>query len=257
MPYDNIPQVNIVGIPIFAGRFQEAIDTILKNIPFAKNHLISLTGAHGIVISSKEPSFRGILLKFNLNLPDGVPNVWVGRIKGHKEIERCYGPDIFEAILSSTADKNITHYFCGGKEGVALKLQDICQKKFNNYNVVGTYCPPFTHVSKYDYSGIGKMINNKQADIIWIGISTPKQEYFAYNLSKYTNSKYLITVGAAFDFHIGAIKQAPKWIQRFGLEWFYRLLIEPRRLFRRYFEIVPRYVYLILKDFITFALSQR
>jgi N-acetylglucosaminyldiphosphoundecaprenol N-acetyl-beta-D-mannosaminyltransferase len=254
---ENIPRVSILGIPIFAGSFQTAIETILNNITTANNYLISATGAHGIVQSTKDMEFRDILLNFYLNLPDGVPNVWLGRLKGFKDIERCYGPDLFRAVISQSSEKKITHFLCGGKEGVAEKLKDVCQNKFSNFNIVGTFSPPFAPAEKFDYHQIGEIINNTGADIIWIGVSTPKQEYFAYNLSLYTKSKYLITVGAAFDFHIGAIKQAPNWIQRSGLEWLFRLIIEPRRLFHRYLTIVPLYIYLNLKDFITFVVRQK
>jgi N-acetylglucosaminyldiphosphoundecaprenol N-acetyl-beta-D-mannosaminyltransferase len=254
---DNIiPRINISDIPVFSGKFNQAVDIVLKTLNEAKNYCISATGAHGIVHSSLDPSFKKILKDFFLNLPDGMPNVWIGRLKGQKNMERCYGPDFFAALLKATAGRNINHFLCGGKEGAAVKLKYVCNEKFNNYNISGTLCPPFLEVGQYDYEHIGQIINNKNADIVWVGLSTPKQEVFAYNLSKYLKSKYVITVGAAFDFHINAIKQAPVWMQKLGLEWFFRLLMEPKRLFGRYLYIVPKFIYLNMLDFIKFTSSK-
>jgi N-acetylglucosaminyldiphosphoundecaprenol N-acetyl-beta-D-mannosaminyltransferase len=250
---EDIPKIDITGIPIFAGRFSEAVNLVLDNLNSAKNLCISATGAHGIVYSSDHIKFKRILQSFYLNLPDGMPNVWIGKLKGMKNAERCYGPDFFASLLKATSNKKINHFFCGGKEGVAIQLKAASEKKFANYNVVGTYSPPFLAVDKYDYKQIADQISNAKADIVWIGISTPKQEEFAFNLSKYTNVSYIIAVGAAFDFHIDAIKQAPGWIQKIGMEWFYRLLVEPKRLFKRYIYIVPKYIYLNLLDLIKFA----
>ena len=253
MSNNTFPKVYIIGIPIFAGRFFDAIDIVLNNILEGMNYCISATGAHGIVYSSKDQEFKNILQSFFLNLPDGMPNVWIGRLKGKKNIERCYGPDFFAGILKATAHKNINHFLCGGKEGVADRLKLVCSEKFNNKNIVGTYCPPFLPVDEYDYRGIAEIINHAHTDILWIGLSTPKQEVFTYNMSKYTNVKYIIAVGAAFDFHIDAIRQAPKWMQKTGLEWFFRFLMEPRRLFSRYIYIVPKFIYLNILDFIKFV----
>ena len=253
MRENKFPKINILDIPVFAGKFQESIDLVLEHYDFAENDCISATGAHGIVHSSDDKNFKKILQNFYLNLPDGMPNVWIGKLKGKKMAERCYGPDFFAGLLKASSSKNINHFFCGGKEGVASELKLACEKKFGNYNVVGTYSPPFLPIDKYDYTQIAKDISLNKTDIVWIGIGTPKQEQFAYRLSKYTSVKYIITVGAAFDFHIGALKQAPKWIQKIGMEWFFRLMVEPKRLFKRYFYIVPRYIYLNLLDFIKFA----
>jgi N-acetylglucosaminyldiphosphoundecaprenol N-acetyl-beta-D-mannosaminyltransferase len=253
MPESSIPTVDILDIPVFAGKFQESIDLVLDHFTYAENDCISATGAHGIVHAYDDTNFKKILQHFFLNLPDGMPNVWIGKLKGIKNAERCYGPDFFAGLLITTSNKNINHFFCGGKAGVAKKLKSACENKFGNHNIVGTYSPPFLSIDEYNYREIANQIARSKADIVWIGISTPKQEQFAYYLSKHTKVKYIIAVGAAFDFHIGALTQAPDWIQRIGMEWFFRLLVEPKRLAKRYFYIVPRYIYLNLLDFIKFA----
>lgn len=236
----------ITDVPLFNGDIKQAVEncsqhTLNKNK--AENHCISLTGAHGMVYAQKNPEFKELLQSFYTNLPDGMPGVWVGKLKGASGMKRCYGPDFFAEMLKETASEEINHFFCGGKEGVADKLKKACEEKFNNHNIVGTYCPPFLPVDKFNYKEIAEVINQSAADIVWIGISTPKQEQFAQRLSEYTNVYFLITVGAAFDFHIGNVRQAPLWIQNAGLEWFFRLLMEPRRLCKRYMEIVPAFLY--------------
>lgn len=238
--------VSVLGVPLFSKDIISATDTVVEeslesvNTP---NLCISATGAHGIITAQKNSKFKELLGNFYMNLPDGMPGVWVGKAKGAKGMDRCYGPDFFKAVMKDSNDKKVNHFLCGGKKGVADKLKVACEKKFNNKNIVGTFCPPFKKVDEYDYQSIADVINSSGADIVWIGISTPKQEQFAWRLSKYTNVSFLITVGAAFDFHIGNLRQAPSWMQRAGLEWFFRLLVEPKRLWKRYLEIVPLFLY--------------
>lgn len=203
---------------------------------------ISATGAHGLVTSVRNISFREVLNSFYANLPDGMPSVWIGRLKGAKEMKRCYGPDFFMETMKASANADITHYLCGGNEGVSDLLKDVCEDQFGA-SIVGTFCPPFLQVEDYNYEEIGRKINQTNADIVWIGLSSPKQEVFAFNLSRFTKVSYICCVGAAFDFHIGNVKQSPNWIQKIGMEWFFRLLMEPKRLWKRYIEIVPLFIY--------------
>jgi N-acetylglucosaminyldiphosphoundecaprenol N-acetyl-beta-D-mannosaminyltransferase len=166
-------------------------------------------------------------------------------------MQRCYGPDFFAALMRATADEDIGHYLCGGAEGVADQLKVACAEKFDNRNVVGTHCPPFRPLTDHEFRELGVDVNESGADVVWIGISTPKQEEFAADLAKYTNASFIITVGAAFDFHIGAVRQAPDTMQKAGLEWLFRLLMEPRRLFRREMELVTGFIYYNLKELLT------
>lgn len=247
--------VEVVGTPLYSKGLDSSVDRVIQvilNNKTRRNWCISATGAHGMVFSKKNQSFKELLNNFYMNLPDGMPGVWVGKIKGAKLMTRCYGPDFFARVMNLSSNKEIKHYLCGGAEGVADKLKKTCEEKFNNTNIVGTFCPPFKNVDEYDYKGIAESINHSGTDIVWVGISTPKQEVFAMRLSKYTNVHFIATVGAAFDFHIGNIKQAPSWIQKIGMEWFFRLFTEPRRLYKRYLEIVPKFMFYGLMDIFQF-----
>lgn len=248
--YSKEKDIKVLGIPFFSGDVDLACDFVLDGCRHEakENRCVSATGAHGMVISKKEKAFKDVLLSFYLNLPDGMPGVWVGRRKGAKNMQRCSGPLFFERFMMASAKEDVKHFFCGGKEGVADALKKACSEKFRNANVVGTYCPPFKQVDEFDYQTIANEINEKNPDVVWIGLSTPKQEVFARKLAEFTSVKYIITVGAAFDFHTGKIKTAPKFIQKIGMEWFYRLCSEPRRLFKRYFEVVPKFIVYAIGD---------
>lgn len=249
MRQDDITEV--LGIQMYNKDLDTFLNHVLEVVSEEggrDNRCVSATGAHGIIHARKHASFKELLNSFYANLPDGMPGVWVGRAKGAKQMQRCYGPDLFAGLMETSATKNVRHFLCGGKKGVAEKLKNACATKFDNINIVGTYCPPFKKVAEYDYKEIAKRMNESGADIVWIGISTPKQEQFAQRLAEYTDAHFLITVGAAFDFHIGQLRQAPSWMQKAGLEWFFRLLVEPRRLFKRYLEIVPAFLFYGMKD---------
>jgi len=245
-------KVKVTGVDIFVGDnntfAQELINDCNGGMKGA-NRKVSATSAHGLVFASKNPDFKNTLDNFYYNLPDGMPIVWVGRLKGHRNMQRCSGVDMFEVVMKATAShNNIKHFFCGGKEEVAKQLQASSANNLGNSNVVGTYSPPFRIMTDDEFATLGQQINQSGANIVWIGLSTPKQEVFAASLAKHCSVDYIITVGAVFDFFTGNLERAPRWIQNIGLEWFYRLLKEPRRLFSRYFEVVPGFIALNLKE---------
>jgi len=242
----------VIGIGINDTNISDFVKNLLDNHEKFNNVCVSATGAHGIICATKDKDIYNILNLFDYNLPDGQPAVWVAKLKGAKNIKRCFGPFVFKEVMLATANNNINHYFCGGKEGVAEHLIESCANLFNNNNIVGTYCPPFRELNETEILDMAKNINSKGTDILWIGISTPKQEKLAKRLSKYTRVKIIITVGAAFDYYTGTIKIAPKWIQKFGLEWFYRLCLEPKRLYKRYLEIVPKFLIYAILDLMSF-----
>ncbi|WP_080240494.1 WecB/TagA/CpsF family glycosyltransferase [Spirosoma rigui] len=213
-----------------------------------QNHCVSATGAHGLVTAVKEPNFKTVLDSFHWNLPDGMPGVWIGRWKGARQMTRCYGPDFFKLVMSQSAQQPIRHFFCGGQPGVAEELKASVGAKFGNYQVAGTFCPPFREMSDDEFRDLAQTINNAGVNIVWIGLSTPKQERFARRLAQWVNVHFIVTVGAAFDFHTDRVVQAPSWMQRLSLEWFFRLMVEPKRLYKRYLEVVPLFIYLNLKE---------
>lgn len=249
-------------IPIYEHDLSSAVQDFVVSLSssFSEGNsvrCISATGAHGLVEAQKDSSFTSILSSFYWNLPDGMPLVWWGRLKGYTTMGRCYGPDFFLAIMQATSRLEVAHFFCGGKKGVAEELKQAVEFKFGNKRVSGTYSPPFSPMQEVDWESLVVKINESAAQIIWVGLSTPKQERFAYELSKRVKVRYIITIGAAFDFHTGRLAQAPRWMQRSGLEWFYRLCTEPLRLWKRYIEIVPKFAILAGADLIKHYLRKR
>ena len=261
--------VKVLGIPFFDQDIDAAVERVLQvckdtseaarnatistfsGAALQPNHCISASGAHGLVEAHNDPAFKNILQNYWLNLPDGMPIVWIGKWKGANQIARCYGPDFFKETMKATATLPIKHFFCGGREGVANELQQAVATKFGNQNVVGTFCPPFRPMTEAEMVQLGNEIMQSGADMVWIGIGCPKQEKLAYELKKYTQTKFLIAVGAAFDFHTNRVRQAPSWVQQIGMEWFFRLLMEPKRLFKRYITVIPQFIWLNFKEFIT------
>lgn len=248
-----VDPVKVLGIPLWTASLDQAVSeavNVCRSCEPKLSRLVSATGAHGLVTARRNPAFARVLKSFHHNLPDGMPAVWVGRLKGAHSMRRCYGPDFFRELITSSGGDPIRHYLCGGKQGVAEELRGVCEAKFGNRHVVGAFCPPFREMSDTELATLGMDVEARGTDVLWIGLSTPKQEVFALRLSRLTRVHYIVTVGAAFDFHVGRIRQAPRALQRAGLEWLFRLCMEPRRLHKRYAQIVPLFLFYNLVDLV-------
>ena len=244
----------VLGIKLYdlniPAAYAQMLD-IIQSQTIKKNRLISATGAHGLVTAQKDIDFKNTLNEYYLNLPDGLPGVWIGKLKGNHDMQVCAGPDFFEYVIKESNSQNIRHYFCGGQQGVANELKEVCINKFRNHNIAGTYSPPFREMTDLEMGELGNDIKNVNANIVWIGLSTPKQEKFAYRLKRFTSTQFIITVGAAFDFHTGRVKYAPSWMQNSGLGWLFRVFMEPKRLLSRYLNVVPLFIYYNFKELLS------
>lgn len=168
-----------------------------------------------------------------------MPEFWLGRLNGHKDIEKVYPPDIMFEAYKRGVSEGYRHYLYGGKEGVADKLAAVIKKDYPGNSVSGTYCPPFRPLELLEYHDIANTINATKPDIVWCGLDCPKQERWMATMRPLLDAPILIGVGAGFDFPTGEKPLAPKWVQRSGFEWFYRMLSKPRRMVGRYAGIVP------------------
>jgi N-acetylglucosaminyldiphosphoundecaprenol N-acetyl-beta-D-mannosaminyltransferase len=235
--------MKVIGTELFDKGIDQAVTEfldLLKNDP--KNLLISPSDANVLVMARRNPDFREILHAYFWNLPDGVPSVWILKLKGAKKANRCSGPDFFKRIIQETSNLPVRHFLCGGAEGTADLLKIECEK-WGNHQIVGTFSPPFKPYERADYKELATRINESKADIVWIGLGAPKQIYFSNELAKYTNVHFIVPIGAAFDFHTHQIKKAPRWIQKIGMEWCYRIFQEPKRLLKRYLKVVPLFIW--------------
>lgn len=240
--------MKVIGTDLYEKGMETAIaEFITLTEQDSDNRLVSPSDANVLVYARRNPDFKQILDSYFWNLPDGVPSVWILKLKGARQANRCSGPDFFEQILKATNALPVNHYLCGGAEGVAKELAQTCLG-WGNKNVVGYYSPPFRELTEADYKQIAEKINAVKTNVLWVGLGAPKQIYFAKEIAKYTRVQFIVTVGAAFDFHTGKVKKAPKWIQKIGMEWFYRLLQEPKRLAGRYFKVVPLFLWYNFTD---------
>jgi N-acetylglucosaminyldiphosphoundecaprenol N-acetyl-beta-D-mannosaminyltransferase len=236
-------RANVLGVGVHAVDLTRAADRIESALLARQRGYVCVTGVHGVMEAHRDPEFRDILDQALLVVPDGMPTVWVGRAQGLGQISRVFGPDLMEEVCRRSVEKSFTHFLYGGKPGVAEELKRNLERWFPKIQIVGTFTPPFRPLAANELAEVEDLIARARPDIIWVGLSTPKQELFMAEHLGRLEATLMIGVGAAFDFHAGRVKQAPRWIQRSGLEWLYRLCREPRRLWRRYFRNNPRFLW--------------
>jgi N-acetylglucosaminyldiphosphoundecaprenol N-acetyl-beta-D-mannosaminyltransferase len=237
-----VERVNVLGVGISVLNLQSAVEVMSTAVANDRKGYIAVTGVHGVSEAQDDADFRRILNAAFLCTPDGMPMVWMSRLAGHKEVSRVYGPDLMALICERGLQNGWRHFFYGGAEGVAEELKSKLSARFPGLRVVGTYTPPFRALNATEESVLSEMVAATRPDFFWVGLSTPKQERFMAAYLPKLDAKLMIGVGAAFDFHAGKVKQAPRWIQRSGLEWAYRLYQEPRRLWRRYARNNPLFI---------------
>jgi len=205
-------------------------------------HSIAATGMHGTVEAQHDPSFKEALDSTDLVVPDGMPLVWLGRRRGHHLPRRVYGPDLMLEFCEKTAGRGYRHFFYGGEPDVPERLADSLKRRFPTMEVCGTFSPHFRSLGPEEDQEIVTMISRAAPDVLWVGLGTPKQERWMHEHRDKLHVPVLVSVGAAFDLLSGRRNQAPRWMREHGLEWLFRLLQEPRRLWRRYLIDGTRFV---------------
>ncbi len=196
--------------------------------------------------AQRNPSLKSIFTEAFLVAPDGMPAVWIGHLQGFSAMKRVFGPDLMVNVIGGAAFRNCTHFFCGGQPGVAESLREEMLRRFPFAQIVGTYSPPFRPMLAMEERDLETKVRSLQPDIIWVGLSTPKQERFMARYLPVLDTKLMIGVGAAFLFHSGAIQDSPRWVKNAGLQWLHRLLQEPSRLWRRYLLNIPLFIFYAL-----------
>jgi N-acetylglucosaminyldiphosphoundecaprenol N-acetyl-beta-D-mannosaminyltransferase len=239
---DRPARVRIMGVNVSAITMADALATVEDWISRKARHFVCITGVHGVIESQSDPKLLAIHEAAGMVTPDGMPLVWMARKLGYRNTERVYGPDLMLKLTALSAEKGYRQYYFGGAPGLAEQLRERLVERFPALQVAGTFSPPFKPVDAADDEAMVAMINAAKPDIVWVGLSTPKQEYWMDGHLGAIEAPVMIGVGAAFDFLAGTKRQAPLWMQRNGLEWLFRLFSEPRRLWRRYGKIVPRFL---------------
>ena len=231
-----IPRFDVLGVQVSAIDIPAATDEIGRWIDQRDPHYVCVTGVHGVMESQSDAELLAIHNRSGLTTPDGMPMVWAGKWAG-LPVERVYGPDLMLALC----ERAVESYFYGGAEGVPELLAQRLTARFPGLRVAGTYSPPFRPLSPAEDIEIVERINAAAPDLVYVGLSTPKQERWMAAHVGLLNAPALLGVGAAFDIHAGTLRQAPRWMQRSGTEWTFRLGVEPRRLWRRYLTNNPRF----------------
>jgi len=241
-------QVNIFDIPTTAQSFDDAINTILGYLTDEHTHYVSTCTVATLMQARDKPEICSALANADMVCADGMPIVWMQKRLGHADAERVYGPDVLQALCHVTEHQEIRHYFYGGLGDVPQLMVDALRRNYPDLNIIGATAPPMIDMDKEPQQRTIADLNALNADVIWVGLGSPKQDLWMQAYHPYLNAKLLIGVGAAFDFVAGVKPQAPRWMQKNGLEWLYRLMSEPRRLWRRYVVYNSRFIWHVLKS---------
>jgi N-acetylglucosaminyldiphosphoundecaprenol N-acetyl-beta-D-mannosaminyltransferase len=244
-----IGKANVLGVGVHAVNMHSAATILKTHISTNMKGYVCLTGVHGVMEVQRDSGLKSVFADALLVAPDGMPTVWMGRLQGFHTMERVFGPDLMLEIIGRNEFRDCVHFFCGGAPGVAESLREEMTRRFPWVKIAGTFAPPFREMTAEEERDLSGQIRSLQPDIIWVGLSTPKQELFMARYLPILDTKLMIGVGAAFLYHTGAIRDSPTWVKRAGLQWVHRFIQEPGRLWRRYLLNNPVFIFLVLLQF--------
>ncbi len=234
------PKVNILGVAVSALSMPQALTILESQLEKRQPQIICIANTHTIMLCQSDAKLREVYSRATLVTPDGMPLVWLSWLNRQYQVERIYGPDLMLALCA--LKKPYRHFFYGATEATLQRLRANLKLRFPDLELVGFYAPPFRPLTIAEKTAVVDLMNGCQPDIVWVGLGAPKQEYWMGEYRALLKAPLLIGVGAAFDFHAGVKPQAPRWLQNVGLEWLFRLIKEPRRLWRRYVFTLPLFV---------------
>jgi len=232
--FGTFDKINVLGVGLSAVNLDQAVDSICQQILDRDRAYICLAPAHSVMDCYHDPQLREIFNRSAIVGPDGMSMVWLAKLSGHRHVRRVYGPDLMLALCSASLRLGFSHYFYGGGQGAGSELASRLKARFPGLQVVGTSSPPFRALTTNEDAEVVRQINAANPDLVWVGLGSGKQERWMAEHRDRLEAPVLIGVGAAFDFLARLKPQAPRWMQRSGLEWLFRLGSEPRRLWPRY-----------------------
>jgi N-acetylglucosaminyldiphosphoundecaprenol N-acetyl-beta-D-mannosaminyltransferase len=237
------PCADVLGVKVSAINLSIAVHLAGQWIAAGKPGYVCATGVHGIMEAQSDPELRHILNHAAINAPDGMPMSWVGWLQGFLTMDRVFGPDFLSAMCRLSVERGYRNFLYGGKPGVAELLSKALQARFPGLQIVGTYTPPFRNLTSREEEELAAQVRASTPHIIWVGLSTPKQERFMAQYVERLETPLLVGVGAAFDYHTGRIRDCPGWVKRAGLQWLHRLIQDPVHLWRRYLRHNPTFLW--------------
>lgn len=236
---------NILGVDIAVTNMKSVIHFLTKDLEKLRGEYICVSNVHTTVMAYNDPAYRVVQNSAAIAVPDGKPLSLICRLRGYRAAQRVAGPDLMPEILQLSEEKGYRHYFYGSTEQTLESLERNLRRKYPRLNIAGIYSPPFRKLTEEEDIETIKMINDSKPDFLWVGLGAPKQERWMYEHRGKIHA-VMLGVGAAFDFHAGTAKRAPKWMQEFYLEWLYRLIQDPKRLLGRYVRSNAQFIWLIL-----------
>jgi N-acetylglucosaminyldiphosphoundecaprenol N-acetyl-beta-D-mannosaminyltransferase len=238
-------RVNLLGVRVAAFDLPTTITEMDQAIADSRRAYVCTCPVYTLMQGHERADVRAALNGADWVTPDGMPVVWALRLLGARGAGRVYGPDLMSGLSEVSARKGYAQYYLGGAPGAADALAASMQRRFPGLKVAGVYCPPFRVLTQDEEQEMIAQVNQSGAHIVWVGLGSPKQDLWMAKYRPLLTPPLLIGVGAAFDFFTGRQPQAPRWMQRTGLEWLFRLSAEPRRLWRRYLIYNPRFIFQI------------
>jgi N-acetylglucosaminyldiphosphoundecaprenol N-acetyl-beta-D-mannosaminyltransferase len=241
----------VLGIPLALINYERTLDWIDAAVAADQRGYICVAAVHTVMASREDPELHAAVLGASFTVPDGQPLVWALRALGHDLGDRVYGPELMDRACARAAGTGQRMYLYGGRNpGALAQLARALRLRHPGLKIVGGYAPPFRTLTDAEEEAIAHDIDRSGADVVWVGIGVPKQEKWMARMRPRLEAPVLVGVGAAFDFHAGLVPQAPATLQRYGLEWLFRMLQEPRRLWRRYARYNPRFVICFARQYL-------
>ncbi len=244
------PRFSVLDVLLTACRREQAEDSIVAAARNPSSRAYACVFAVDSVLKCRDdPNLARIANEADWTLCDGMPLVLIGRRVARRDVSRCYGPDIMLGVLDKGRAAGLRHFFYGGtNEETVRLLRENLERRFPGLTVAGSIVPPFRPLTEKEKAETAAAIDAARPDVVWVGLGTPKQDYWTHEMRPLLKVPVIVNVGAAFNFHAGTVRQAPPWMRRNCLEWLYRLCVEPRRLWRRYLVGNPRFVALVLRQ---------
>ena len=237
------PRVSLLGVRVTAFDLPTAVAEMQPAIAAGQRTYVCTCPVYTLMQGHERPEVRAALNGAGWVTPDGMPVVWALRLCGVQAVGRVYGPDLMLALSEVAAQQGQAQFYLGGEPGVADALAQNLQRRFPGLPVAGTYSPPFRASTPAEEDALIQLINASGAAVVWVGLGSPKQDLWMARYRSRLHAPLLIGVGAAFDFLTGRQRQAPRWMQRPGLEWLFRLASQPGRLWRRYLIYNPKFLW--------------
>lgn len=249
------PAANVLNVRVDAIDMERALQRVEEMLQRQNKAYICVAGVHGIMEAQKCAALADVYANADMTIPDGMPLVWVGHAQGQTTMQRVTGPDFMLELFRRQSFAATTHYLYGGEPGVADRLREVLGRRFPQARILGVRTPPFRDLNPAEQREFLEEIRRLRPDVIWVGISCPKQEIFMRRYLPLLETKIMVGVGAAFDYHTGRIRDSADWVKRAGLQWLHRFIQDPKRLWKRYLLNNPPFVFRILCQLLLERLS--